>query len=93
MEKVAVELPVKKRVFEIQLFKQYKALRNKGSYCLAQIPNEFINGHYAGGVKYGISLGIDQENQHRIVILDLDDQARMINNRRIEEVKKTNEVV
>ncbi len=88
MEKIVLELPVTKRVFEIQLFKTYKALRNKGSYCLAQIPNEFINGHYAGGVKYGVTLGIDQDTKHRIVILDLDDQAKMINNRRIEEVKK-----
>lgn len=88
MEKVAVELPVIKRVLEIQLFKQYKALRNKGTYCLCQIPNEFINGHYANGVKYGISLGVDEETQHKIIILDLQDTVKMINNRKTgEEVK------
>lgn len=82
LEKINFELPAVKRVFELQLFKCYKALRPKTNYVLVQIPNEFINGHYAGGVKYGITLGLD-ENGHRVILLDLDDKREMINNRRV----------
>ena len=84
MEKVKLEIPAIKRVFELQLFKCYKALRPKTSYVLVQIPNEFINGHYAGGVKYGVTMGIDEQG-HRTILLDLDDKKKMLNNRRVKE--------
>ena len=84
MEKVNLELPAIKRVFELQLFKCYKALRPKTSYVLVQIPNEFINGHYAGGLKYGVTMGLD-EQKHRVILLDLDDTKKMLNNRRCEK--------
>lgn len=84
--KVKLEFPAIKKVFEIQLFKAYKALRPKGSYCLVQIPNDFINGHYSGGLKYGITMGIDEQG-HRVILLDLDDQKKMLNNRRVAKWK------
>ena len=56
MEKINLELPAIRRVFELQLFKCYKALRPKTSYVLVQIPSEFINGHYAGGLKYAVTI-------------------------------------
>jgi hypothetical protein len=82
--KVMLELPVIKRVFEIQLFKCYKALRPKGKYCLIQVPNEFINSHYFAGHKYGLTMGLD-EQKHRIILIDLDDKRKMLNNRRCEK--------
>ncbi len=82
MEKIAIELPVKKRLLEIQLFKCYKKLRQKGEYCLVQLPNEFVNGHFNAKTRYGLSLGVDEETQHRVIIIDLDDNRQAINNRR-----------
>jgi hypothetical protein len=84
MEKISLDLPATKRVFELQLFKCYKALRPKTSYVLVQIPNEFINGHYAGGLKYGVTMGIDEQG-HRVILVDLDDQKKMLNNRKVEK--------
>lgn len=84
MEKINLELPAVKRVFELQLFKCYKALRPKTSYVLIQIPSEFINSHYASGMKYAVTMGLDEKG-HRVVLLDLDDTKKMLNNRRCEK--------
>jgi len=88
MEFVNVQLKAKEIIIqEIDLIKEYKKLRLKGTknnYYLIELPRSFVNGNYDPTKAYAISLGVNKENNHKIIIIDLDENKPVLsaNNRR-----------
>jgi hypothetical protein len=86
---VNVSLKAKEIILqEIDLIKEYRKLRMKGaknSYYLIELPKAFVNGNYDPTKAYAISLGINKENNHKIIIIDLDEHKPIlsVNNRRV----------
>lgn len=62
--------------------KSYNKLRLKGKGTRAQhylinVPGLYIGEKYAPNKRYSISFGMNKENNHQLVVIDLDDQKTL----------------
>jgi len=92
MQVVSLPLKVKQEItlLELDLIKEYRKLRLKGSknnYYLIELPRGFVNGNYDPSKAYSIFLGVNKDNNHKIIIIDLDETKPILsaNNRRVEK--------
>jgi len=87
---ISVNLPVKAELEVLVLsefVKEFKKLRPIGSknfYYLIEIPKAYVNGSYDPTKKYSIQLAYNKTNNHKLILIDLDDSAPILslNNRR-----------
>ncbi len=62
--------------------KSYKKLRLKGEgtrdyHYLINVPRLYVGGKYSPNRKYSVSFGTNKENNHQLVVIDLDDQEKL----------------
>ena len=63
--------------------KSYNKLRLKGKgtrdyHYLIHVPRLYVGEKYCPNNKYSVSFGMNKENNHQLVIIDLDDRKEMI---------------
>ena len=77
---VTVKLRAEQIIYSFQEgLKSYGKLRLKGrgikgNYYFVNVPRLFIGEKYSPERKYSISFGQNKENNHSLVVIDLDDQ-------------------
>lgn len=89
---INVNLPVKAQLEVLVLsdfVKEYKKMRpigTKNNYFLIELPKPFVNGSYDPRKKYSIQLAYNKNNNHKLILIDLDDHlpCLSINNRKNE---------
>ncbi|MCX6800562.1 MAG: hypothetical protein NTZ73_00005 [Candidatus Diapherotrites archaeon] len=64
-------------------FRTYNKLRLKGRgtrdyHYLINVPRLYIGGKYSPGKRYSVMFGENKENNHQLVVIDLDDQKEIL---------------
>jgi hypothetical protein len=90
MEIIDVPLKAELQILELDLVKEYRKLRLKGSknnYYLIELPKPFVNGNYDSTKAYAISVAVNKANNHKCILIDLDEHKPVLsmNNRRCEK--------
>ncbi len=86
-ESININLIAEKFLFACQEnLKTYSKLRLKGKgtrdyYYLINVPKLYIGEKYCPDKRYSITFGLNKENNHQLVIIDLDDQKAIITDR------------
>lgn len=62
--------------------KSYKKLRLKGKgtrayHYLINVPKIFVGKKYFPDKSYAVSFGVNKQNNHQLVVIDLDDQEKL----------------
>lgn len=79
-ESIAINLNAEKVIFSCQEnLKSYNKLRLKGKgtrdyHYLINVPKLYIGDKYCPDKRYSITFGLNKENNHQLIIIDLDDQ-------------------
>lgn len=82
-ESIKVDLIAEKVLFVCnENLKTYGKLRLKGKgtrdyYYLINISKLYIGQKYCPNIKYSITFGINKENNHQLVVIDLDDIKKL----------------
>ena len=77
---VNVQLKAERIIFACNdALKDYRKLRLKGHgtkrmHFLIDVPKQYIGANYCANSKYSLTFGLNKENNHKLVIIDLDDQ-------------------
>lgn len=50
----------------------------KGNYYFINVPRLYIGEKYAPNRKYSISFGMNKENNHSLIVIDLDDKKDLL---------------
>ena len=66
--------------------KSYNKLRLKGKgtrdyHYLIYVPRLYVGEKYCPNKKYSVSFGMNKENNHQLVIIDLDDKKELMSKR------------
>ncbi|MFA6064892.1 MAG: hypothetical protein WCW44_05910 [archaeon] len=79
-ESININLIAEKVLFACQEnLKTYNKLRLKGKgtrdyFYLVNVPKLFVGEKYSPDKRYSITFGVNKENNHQLVVIDLDDR-------------------
>jgi len=82
-ESININLIAEKVLFACQEnMKTYNKLRIKGKgtrdyYYLVNVPKLFVGEKYCPNKRYSITFGVNKENNHQLVVIDLDDRKEI----------------
>jgi len=77
---INIKMKAKRIIFACDdVLKDYRKLRLKGHgtkrmHFLIDVPKHYIGAGYCPTSKYSLTFGLDKGNNHRLVVIDLDDQ-------------------
>ena len=82
---VNIQLKAERIIFACNdVLKDYRKLRLKGHgtkrmHFLIDVPKHYIGESYYPTSKYSLTFGLNKENNHKLVVIDLDDQKKTKN--------------
>ncbi|VVB74677.1 Uncharacterised protein [uncultured archaeon] len=85
LQLIDVSLLAEKIIYSFQdALKSYKKLRLKGEgtrdyHYLINVPRLYVGEKYSPNKKYSVTFGLNKENNHQLVVIDLDDQEKISN--------------
>ena len=87
---ISVNLIAERVLFACQeSLKTYHKLRLKGRgtrdyHYLISVPRMFVGEKYCPTRKYSISFGVNKENNHQLVVIDLDDKKDLLAGKKLD---------
>jgi len=82
LQLIDIQLKAEQIIYSYQeALKSYKKLRLKGQgtrdyHYLINVPRLYVGEKYSPNKKYSVTFGLNKQNNHQLVIIDLDDQEK-----------------